>query len=286
MFSAFTSVSGRKAAESLGEALERVAPGPKAVGVLDMEDGSGLWEVSGYFADRPDGTGLALLEAGFGARPFMVSEIPEIDWVAKVRRDLPPVEVGRFFIHGGHDADGVPAGRMALLVEAAMAFGTGHHATTLGCLAALDRLVGQGVSPRSVLDLGCGTAILAMAAACVWSVSPVASDIDEVAIDVAITNIRANGLEGRIHCVVGAGLCHPELVARAPYDIVFANILKRPLIELAPSVSGVCAGGAYVILSGILDDQALEVRVAYEALGFGVIHEDSITDWTTLTLRV
>ncbi len=284
-FSAFTAVADREAAEALGEAMERLPPGPQGVGILEVEDGSGLWEVAGYFASRPDEAGLSLLEASFGTRPFLVSEIPETDWVAQVKRALPPVEAGRFFVHGSHDADRIPEDRAALLVEAATAFGTGHHGTTLGCLLALDRLADEGASPESVLDLGCGTAVLAMAAALVWPVVPLASDIDEVAIEVARANIRVNGLEGRLNCVLAAGLDHSELIAGMPFDLVLANILKGPLIELAPSISGASAEGAHVILSGILDGQAQDVQVVYETFGFGTVHRDSIAGWTTLTLR-
>jgi len=159
-FTALTTLSGRASAEALGEALERLTPEPMGVGVFEIEDGSGMWEIGGYFVDRPDTAGLALLASAFKARPFVVSEVPDRDWVAHVQRQLPPVDAGRFFVYGNHDADKVPAGRIALLIEAAMAFGTGHHGTTLGCLLALDRLMKDGFSPRNVADIGCGTAVL------------------------------------------------------------------------------------------------------------------------------
>ena len=135
-------------------------------------------------------------------RPNFLYELPEVDWVAKVRRELAPVEAGRFFVYGSHDADKVPPNRVPLLIEAAMAFGTGHHGTTLGCLNALDRMVEAGAKPDHILDLGCGTAVLAMAAAFAWpDTIPIASDIDDVAVDVATANVAANGLEGRVHCI-------------------------------------------------------------------------------------
>src|SRR5699024_6829424 len=133
-----------------------------------------------HFEEPPDGIALDLLAAAHGARPFAVSEVPDIDWVAHVRRELSPVEAGRFFVHGSHDADKVPEGAEALLIEAAMAFGTGHHGTTLGCLRALERLVAAGVVRHRVADIGAGTAVLAMAAARVWPGEVVASDIDPV----------------------------------------------------------------------------------------------------------
>ena len=162
-FTALTTLVGKDAAEALGEAMEALWPEPTGVGVFEIEDGSGLWEVGGYFEEQPDDTELALLAAAYGARPFAISEIPETDWVAKVRRELVPVEAGRFFVYGSHDADKVPEGCEPLLIEAAMAFGTGHHGTTLGCLRALDGLATEGFVGQSVLDMGCGTAVLAMA---------------------------------------------------------------------------------------------------------------------------
>jgi ribosomal protein L11 methyltransferase len=284
-WTALTTLTGKDPAEALGEAMERLEPAPSGVGVFELEDGSGLWEVGGYFTDAPDEAGLALLAASHGAQPFAVSELPETDWVAKVRRELAPVVAGRFFVYGSHDADKVPADAVALLIEAAMAFGTGHHGTTQGCLIALDRLAGQGLSPGSVADIGCGTAVLAMAAARLWDVPVLAGDIDEVAVEVAEANLAANGMEGRVRCVVAAGFGHPELEAATPYDLVFANILKGPLIELGPDMAARLTPGGYAILSGILNEQAEEVAGVYARSGLNEVHREVIGDWTTLTLR-
>lgn len=284
-YTAFTKIPGQPAAQALGDAMERLNPAPQGVGVFEIEDGSGLWEIGGYFIDAPDLAGLALLAASFAAKPFVVSELPETDWVAKVQRELAPVEAGRFFVYGSHDAGRVPEGKVALLIEAAMAFGTGHHGTTLGCLRALDRLVDRDFAPDRVLDLGCGTAVLAMAAARVWAVTPIASDIDAVAVEVAAANVAANGLIGRVRCVEAAGLDHPGLKSAAPFDLIFANILKAPLIALAPDISLVSSPGGMVILSGILNDQAAEVLRIYEAQGFSQCAREEIGDWATLTLQ-
>lgn len=283
-FTALTTLAGKAAAEALGEAMERLDPEPVGVGVFELEDGSGLWEVGGYFTEPPDRAGLALLEALHDARPFVISELPETDWVAKVRRELAPVEAGRFFVHGSHDADKLPKGAEPLLIEAAMAFGTGHHGTTLGCLLALDRLVDAGFVGRSVADIGCGTAVLAMAAARIWSDPVIASDIDAVAIDVAQANVRANGLEDRVRCVEAAGFDHPDLLAAAPFDLIFANILKGPLIALAPDLTDALASGGRAILSGILNEQADDVLAVYSRLGTNTLARDEIGEWTTLTL--
>ena len=236
-FTALTTLSGKAQAEALGEAMERLEPTPTGVGVFEVEDGSGLWEVGGYFTESPDIAALALLSVAFGAKDFTVSELPETDWVAHVRRELAPVEAGRFFVYGSHDADKVPSGRIPLLIEAAMAFGTGHHGTTLGCLRALDRLIEGGFVGEKVADIGCGTAVLAMAAARVWDGTIIASDIDQVAVDVAEANLRANDMAGRVRCVEAAGFANPELAAVAPYDLIFANILKGPLVALAPDLA-------------------------------------------------
>ena len=284
-FTALTTLMGRDAAYRLGEAMEALTPEPTGVGVFEVEDGSGLWEVGGYFEEQPDETALAVLAAAMAAKGFVVSELPETDWVAHVRRELAPVEAGRFFVYGSHDADKVPQDCEPLLIEAAMAFGTGHHGTTLGCLKALDRLALAGFVGKRVVDIGCGTAVLAMGAARIWEDKVLASDIDEVAVDVAQANVTANGLEGRVECVEAAGFDHPALAGAAPFDLVFANILKGPLIALAPDMAGVMKDEGYAILSGILNEQADEVIAVYAQSGINLHHRESIGDWTTITLR-
>lgn len=283
-FTALTTVPGKAAAEKLGAAMEQLAPEPTGVGVFEVEDGSGLWEVGGYFTESPDDTGLALLAAAFAARPFVISELPETDWVAHVRRELAPVAAGRFFVYGSHDADQVPEGAEPLLIEAAMAFGTGHHGTTLGCLRALDRIADQAFVGHKVADIGCGTAVLAMAAARIWPNPVLASDIDIVAVEVARSNVVANGLEGRVICVEAAGFDQPDLQQQSPFDMIFANILKGPLIALAPDMARHLAPGGYAILSGILNEQADQVIDVYARTGINLRHREEIVDWTTLTL--
>ncbi|TDL76346.1 50S ribosomal protein L11 methyltransferase [Palleronia sediminis] len=283
-FTALTTLSAEARAKALGDAMEALEPEPTGVGVFELEDGSGLWEVGAYFTERPDTAGLAVLAAAFDARPFAVSELPETDWVAKVRRELSPVEAGRFFLYGSHDADRVPADAVPLLVDAAMAFGTGHHGTTQGCLFALEDLLAEGFVSGRVADIGCGTAVLAMAAAKVFDTVPIASDIDSVAVEVAEANVALNGLSGRVRCIEAAGFDHPEIAAAAPFDLVFANILKGPLVALAPDMERHVAHGGRVILSGILNPQADEVVSAYEGFGFDAARRRVIGDWTTLTL--
>ncbi|MCC5991447.1 MAG: 50S ribosomal protein L11 methyltransferase [Rhodobacteraceae bacterium] len=284
-FTALTTLADGDKAHALAEAMENMQPEPTGIGVFEVEDGSGLWEVGGYFTESPDEIELALLAQAFRAKPFIVTELPEIDWVAKVRRDLAPVEAGRFFVYGSHDADRLPEGRIGLLIEASMAFGTGHHGTTLGCLRALDRLDAGGFQGRNVVDIGCGTAVLAMAAAQIWPNLVLASDIDQIAVEVAQANVTANELEGRVICLEATGFDHPDLQAAAPFDLVFANILMAPLIELAPDMGRHVAAGGYAILSGLLTTQAERVLDAYQQAGFALAHHEEIGDWSTLTLK-
>lgn len=284
-FTAFAVLPERDLAEDLAERLEELDPGPYGVGVFEIEDGSGNFEVGAYFLDRPDDIVLDLLAAAYGATGFVVSELPETDWVAHVKRELAPVVAGRFFVHGSHDADKVPEGAIPLLIDAAMAFGTGHHGTTLGCLTALDRLAGEGFHPRNSVDIGCGTAVLAMAAAKLWPETVLASDIDPVAVETAAANVTGNDLAGRVICLQAAGFAHPDLQSAAPFELIFANILKGPLIALAPDMGRFCAESGLVILSGILIDQGDEVIEAYQAQGFSLVSRDNYGDWTTLVLR-
>ena len=283
-YTALTKLPGKLQADALGEALEYLEPAPTGVGVFEVEDGQGIWEVGGYFLEAPSDISLALLSAAYGANPFVVSEVPDQDWVAKVRRELPPVEAGRFFVYGSHDSKHLPAGRIGLLIEAAMAFGTGHHGTTLGCLRAFDRLLGQGRSFENVLDLGCGTAVLAMAAARVSFNSVIASDIDPVAVEVAVVNVLANDLEGRVNCVESIGFDAPALAQAAPFDLIFANILKGPLIDLAPAMAVHLAPGGIVVLSGLLTEQADDIITVYNMEGIDLVEREDLGEWTALTL--
>ena len=284
-FTALTTMMGKPAADAVSAAMENMEPAPTGVGVFEVEDDSGLWEVGGYFEGAPDEVALALLAATFGAKPFVVSEVPETDWVAHVKRELPPVEAGRFFVYGSHDATELPADRVGLLIDAAMAFGTGHHGTTLGCLKAYDRLLSDGMTFDDVADIGCGTAVLAMAAAKTGSAHVIASDIDQVAVDVAEVNMAANDMAGAVMCVAAAVFDEDRLTNAAPFDLIFANILKGPLIMLAPDMAKHNKLGGFVILSGLLNEQADEIIAVYSQNGYNLTRHDVIGDWSTLTLR-
>lgn len=288
-YSALTTVEGETRASSIAYALEQLEPAPVGVGIFEIEDDSGLWEIGAYYLEPPNPALLDLVAQAFGARPFAVSDIPEVDWVAKVRRELAPVEAGRFFVYGSHDSaradQARAAGRVCLQIEATVAFGTGHHGTTLGCLRAFDRLFAAGYRPARVADIGCGTAVLALAAASVLpGASVIASDIDQVAVDVALANAAINGLQGRIECMEAAGFAHPRLAEAAPYDLIFANILKGPLLELAPDMQRHCAPGGRLILSGLLVVQADAIIAAYQSQGFVLDHREDLGEWSALVL--
>ena len=284
-FTALTTLPGRINASDLGDALERLTPEPIGVGVFELEDGSGLWEVGAYFSEKPDDISLALLAAVFQAEEFKISELPQIDWVSKVQRSLKPVVAGRFFVYGSHDSDKVPPDCEPLLIEASMAFGTGHHGTTKGCLLALEQLITDGFKAKNVIDVGCGTAVLAMAAARIFSANVIASDIDSVAHSVAKMNILANGLDRNIQCFEASGFAHEQIKTKNPFDLIFANILLAPLLEIATDISKYSLSGGYVVLSGILSEQAELVVNKYTGVGFSLSNKIEIGEWVTIIFR-
>jgi len=219
-----------------------------------------------------------------GAASFAVSKLDDRDWVAQVRRELSPVRVGRFIVHGGHDAHRVGPNALGLRIEAAMAFGTGHHATTRGCLRLFDRRLRLGHRPARVADIGCGTGVLAMAAAKACRVPVQAGDVEGLAAETARANSAANGLSPWIRVSQGPGFRAEPLRRGAPYDLVFANILAAPLKRLAPDIARHLAPGGVAVLSGLLSRQAPAVASVYEGHGFGIIDKISEGGWTSLAV--
>lgn len=278
---AITPVEGEARAQALAEALEAMEP--LATELRDHDDGSGLWDVGAHFDGPPDAAALALLAHLHAAPDFRVARVEERDWVAQVRAELSPVRAGRFVVHGGHDR--APVNRVALLIEAAQAFGTGHHATTQGCLTALDRLARRGFRPARVADVGGGTGVLAMAAASVWRTRTLAGDLDPLATETARANVAANGLGGLVGCVTAAGLRQPRLMRGGPYDLILANILAGPLKRLAPQFAARQASGGVAVLSGLIARQAPGVLAVYAGWGYRRIDRVTIGDWATLVLR-
>ncbi len=272
--------AARSVAGYLSEAL---VPAPLAV--TSFEDGPTAHKVEAYFDAMPDLAALdrAMADLGVtGISPAVSEAVPDANWVSISQAALPPVIAGRFIVHGSHDAEKVGAARGAILIDAGEAFGTAHHATTLGCLLAIDRLARQHTFSR-VLDLGCGTGVLAIAAARVMPHARViASDIDPIATGVAAGNARANGLGQRLRLVTATGLDHPVL--RGPHDLIIANILARPLIMLAPRLRRAVRQGGRIVLSGLLVTQATDVFAHYRAAGFVLERRQDIAGWSILTL--
>ena len=214
-------------------------------------------------------------------REIMVAPLPDQDWIRLSQEGLPPVRAGRFFVHGAHDAGVVPHGVIPMRIEAGMAFGTGHHETTALCLGVLSDLARKRAF-TNVLDLGCGTGLLAIGAAMLWKRPVLASDIDPVAVEVTIANARANRTAPMIRAVVADGLSHPTLAGNAPYDLIIANILAGPLTRLAPGITAALAPGGVLVLSGLLNNQENMLLSFYRGLRLKERRRDG--PWSALVL--
>src|ERR1700761_759715 len=218
--------------------------------------------VEALYTEMPDGDLLSKL----AGRAVHVQLLPDTDWIKLSQQGLPPVRAGRFFVYGAHDAGTVPKGVIPIRIEAGMAFGTGHHETTSLCLGALSDLSKRRTC-NNVLDLGCGTGLLAIGAAKLWRKKVVASDIDPVAVEITRENAIANGEPTLIHAITADGLGSPALAAKAPYDLIIANILAGPLTQLAPSIARSLSKGGALILSGLLTWQENLVLTFYSPRG-------------------
>jgi ribosomal protein L11 methyltransferase len=274
-------------AEAIAARLE-VAESPAALAVSLFECGPGKVEVSAHYAGEPSRERLIQLIDGVAGEENLdatlrIEPIAPRNWVAEAESLRGPVRAGRFLVHGGHDRGKVPPGRFTLEIDAGLAFGTAHHATTRGCLIALDRLLKRW-RPRRVLDIGTGTGILAIAAAKALGGPVIASDMDPVAVAIAVENASRNGARSRVLVVKAEGLAHPAL-RHAKADLLFANLLLRPLLELAPAFARVLRPGGMCVLSGILDAQARQVEVRFSALGFRLDLRILLGGWTTLLFR-
>ena len=252
------------------------------------------WRMDAYFEVEPGPADLALLRSlapSAGNAAPAVEELGDEDWVTLSQAGLEPIRAGRFFVHTPAHRDEVPADAVAFEIDAGRAFGTGQHETTTGCLLALDRLKATGARFADIADIGTGTGLLAFAAMHLWPAArAIASDIDPVAIEVAEANARINQVKigrarGQLELAVAPGLEHPRLRARAPYDLIVANILAGPLIELAPALAGALAPGGRLILAGLLDHQAGAVTAAYRRQGMMAGTRIQRGDWPTLVLR-
>ena len=251
----------------------------------EVEDDREHWRLDAYMEHEPDAAMLdalrALVPSAAGVPPE-VTPLTAQDWVTLSQAGLEPIREGRFVVHtSAHEAE-VPAGGRAFLIDAGQAFGTGHHATTSGCLAMLDALAERTFA--NVIDLGTGTGLLAFAAAHLWPDAQVtATDIDPAAVDVTRENAAVNGVAG-IRLIVADGALSDAIATAAPYDLLIANILAGPLISMAPEVAAIAAPGAVIVLAGLLETQRGEVVAAFEACGCTLEAVDRRGDWTILRL--
>lgn len=251
----------------------------------EVEDDRERWRLDAYMEHEPDAALLdalrALVPSAAGVAP-VVEALAAQDWVTLSQAGLEPIREGRFIVHtSAHDVD-VPVGTRALLIDAGAAFGTGHHATTSGCLAMLDGLSDQPFT--NVIDVGTGTGVLAFAAAHLWpSASIVATDIDPTAVDVTQANAVVNQVSG-VELVVADGALSDAITARAPYDLVIANILAGPLVSMAPELAAIADSGATIVLAGLLDTQRDQVVAAFAGCGCTLEAIDQRGDWTILRL--
>lgn len=274
--------AGRSATDLLGELAE-----PRALAVTLFESLPAGFVIEAYYETPPSlgaVTGaLSALSSGLG--PARVEAVPDQNWVALSQSSLPPVAAGRFLVHGNHDRGRIGIRCTALEIEAGEAFGTGHNATTALCLEALDRLTRRRRFAR-VLDLGCGTGVLAIAAARVLhGASVLAVDNDPLATAIARANARLNRVAQRVCVIDAVGFAHAALRGARRFDLVLANILPGPLLDLAPEMSRRLRPGGVAVLSGLLDAQAREVCARYRSTGFQLIRRSCRAGWTVLALK-
>ncbi|MFT5487495.1 MAG: ribosomal protein L11 methyltransferase [Paracoccaceae bacterium] len=252
-------------------------------------EGTPRWRLTGYTEGPPDEAAVAAsvsaaaAAAGVSAPDISFAPVIEKDWVAESEKSLTPIHVPPYYVFGSHICDTPPANAIAIQIDAGLAFGTGNHETTQGCLLALEAVLADQ-PPKSPIDIGTGSGLLAIAVAKRFDVDVMASDIDPIAIDVARENAVINGVEDRISFAVSDGLDDARIMASAPYDLILANIVANPLIALAPGISSIAEAGGHVVLSGILLEQADSVIAAYRDGGLTLKKRIDLGNWTTLIL--
>jgi len=283
------------------DALQIVARGPRAVAeaaaaavdeapatetltysILEEDEDHDVWRIDAFPTVESERAALIEILGSYPALRVTTEKLADADWLAMALSGLPPVRAGRFFVYGAHDRGLAPASSVNLRIEAGAAFGTGHHGTTVGCLLAFDRLLKAQAFPR-VLDVGCGTGVLAIAAARTGSRLAVGTDIDRVSVRIANENARLNHAGARFFHA--AGLNDQKVRAGAPYDLVFANILAPPLVALAQDIKGALKPGGIAILSGLLRTQERRVSAAYVSRGFRVVRRLRRDAWSALVLQ-
>jgi ribosomal protein L11 methyltransferase len=275
--------TARRVVDVLNESFEE---GQAAIAAYERSDGR--WDITLHFAEAPDKPSIREmvgLAAGDDIAQHITFDTVEAkDWVAASLEDLVPVHAGRFIVHGHHDRARVPPNQLGIEIEAALAFGTGHHGTTRGCLLLLDFVL-RSRFPRRVLDLGSGTGVLAIAAAKALRRRVLASDIDPVSVHVARDNARLNGVGNLVEAIRANGFSAPQFAARGPFDLVLANILANPLRQMATPMAAHLAPSASVILSGLLPHQARSVIASYRGRGLMLRRQLLIDGWSSLLMQ-
>ena len=280
----------KKINDGIADLLENIYPEPTAVSHFEDKKNSNRWTTSAHYQEQPSKENIIeqitnILNVSPESYELEITKVENIDWVSHVQKGLKPVRAGRFFIHGSHDSDKAQDEPYPILIDAAQAFGTAHHGTTEGCLKAISEL-SETLEPKTILDLGAGSGILAIAASKVFNqANIIACDIDPISVEVAKTNDDLNRPEGEsqapITHICSDGLNDEKIQASAPFDLLIANILAKPLIAMAPKIAGAVAPGGTLLLSGILDVQSADIIKAYESEGLTHLKTETIDEWTT-----
>jgi len=247
-------------------------------------DHRAAWTVTWLFDHKPDAAALAA-RLNVDATLLAVESVPQVNWLEHSYRQFKPFSVGGFFIYGSHHEGETPDNLMPLQIDASTAFGSGEHGTTAGCILALESLYDDNFTPRNILDMGTGSGILAVAACKLWNLPVLAVDIEEES--VALTNVHAklNNAKSFIAVVHGDGFATPQVQQQKPFDLIIANILAGPLVAMAPDLIACLDKGGYVLLSGMLEEQAIEVITRYESLGLTLHDRVDRSGWTSLLLK-
>ena len=281
------------AGPAMPEVLESVADEALSISLFEIEDKDTTdavgWRVDLLFREPPDPRTLAAsLDPAFTAvgaklQDIAITRVVPDDWARVAELRLPPVRAGRFVVHGSHARDGLPPNLVPIEIDAGLAFGSGEHATTQACLVAIDRLARRRRFAR-VLDLGCGSGVLAIAAAKCWPARVLAVDNDPIAVRVAADNARLNGVSPAVRTFIADGYWHPTIRRSRPFDLILANILADPLIELAPALGAHLAPGGRVVLSGLLERQAEAIVAAHRRQGLRLLNQVQDGPWMALVL--
>jgi ribosomal protein L11 methyltransferase len=272
----------RAVAEAAAEAIDAdPATETSTYSILEEDEDHDVWRIDAFPTSAEEADALQSLLAGFEGLQTTAETLADADWLAMSLSGLPPVRAGRFFIFGAHDRGLAPAGKINLRIEAGAAFGTGHHGTTVGCLLAFDELL-KARRFGKVLDVGCGTGVLALAAARTGSHEVIGVDIDAVSVRISRENAILNGARARF--VHASGLSDAAVQSAAPYDLVFANILAPPLVALAQDIKRALRPGGVAILSGLLRTQERRVMAAYTSRGFRLVRRLRRDAWSALAL--